>query len=87
MNENSRVLEFGCGFGEILRIWTQACGITGKGIEFRDYAVKRALKKMSENNLNGKIEIIHADGKNYEDKEKYDFLACIGASFIWGKLQ
>ncbi len=85
LREGSRVIEFGSGFGEILAIWAKAYGITGVGIELREYACDRSRKKMDELGLADKIETVHGKGAEYKFEERsYDVAACIGATFVFG---
>lgn len=88
LNPNSRVIEFGCGYGEILALWAEAFGISGVGIELRDFACERARKKMIAKGLADRIEIICEDGAKYKFEEgAFDVAACIGATFIWDDFQ
>jgi SAM-dependent methyltransferase len=85
LKKDSRVIEFGCGFGEILVLWAEEFGISGIGIDVRKYACDRANKKISDRKLNDRIEIVCGNGAEYPfTKQGYDVAACIGASFIWG---
>ena len=85
LRNGSRIIEFGCGFGEVLVLWAKEYGITGIGIDIREYACERAKKKIKEQGLDKSIEIICGNGAEYEfDKQGFDVAACIGASFIWG---
>ena len=85
LKEGSRVIEFGCGFGEILALWGTAFGISGVGIDIRQYACDRARKKIRDQGLDGCIEIVCGKGAEYEfQKGIYDVAACIGASFVFG---
>jgi SAM-dependent methyltransferase len=85
LKEGSRVIEFGCGFGEILALWGGAFGISGVGIDIRQYACDRARKKMRDRELADRIEIVWGKGAEYDfEKGSYDVAACIGASFVFG---
>lgn len=85
LKKDSRVIDFGCGFGEVLALWGQHFGILGIGIDVREYACQRASKKMSERGFADRIEIVCANAAQYPfAKQTFDVAACIGASFIWG---
>ena len=85
LKEGSRVIDFGCGFGEVLALWAETFGISGIGIDIREHACDRARKKMVERGLDGRIEIVCANAAEYTFEEgSYDAAVCIGASFIWG---
>ena len=84
LNENSRVIEFGCGYGEILALWAEHFGVSGVGIDIRQHACDRARQKMFDRGFADRIEIVCANGAEYEFEEHaYDVAACIGATFIW----
>ncbi len=85
LKKGSNVIEFGCGFGEILVLWAKAFEISGIGIDIREYACERADKKIKDKELSHRIEIVCGNGADYDfEKGAFDVAACIGASFIWG---
>jgi SAM-dependent methyltransferase len=85
MGEGSRVIDFGCGFAEPLVLWAQKFGITGIGIDVREYACGRARKKIAAAGLENRIEIVCGNAAEYEFAvQGFDTATCIGASFIWG---
>lgn len=85
LGPRSRVIEFGCGFGEVLAIWAEAYGIGGVGIDVREHACERARQKMAARGLADRIEIVCGKGAEYAfEPGAFDAAACIGASFIWG---
>ena len=86
LKPGSRVIEFGCGYGEVLALWGKHYGITGVGIEIRPLACQRARQKMAEKGLEGRIEIAEGPGAEYAfEPYSYDVGACVGASFVWGE--
>jgi SAM-dependent methyltransferase len=88
LKEGQNIIDFGCGFGEVLAIWNRSFGIKGIGIDIREYACERARKKMKDLGISDDIEIICGNGAEYEfQKQGYDVAICIGASFIWGDFQ
>jgi SAM-dependent methyltransferase len=85
LKKGSNVIDFGCGFAEVLVLWAEAFGISGIGIDIRQHACERAIKKISDCGLSDSIEIVCGKGDEYSfEKGTYDVAACIGASFIWG---
>jgi protein-L-isoaspartate O-methyltransferase len=85
LKEGTKVIEFGSGFAEVLVIWAEAYGISGMGVELREYAHERAVKKIEKRGLSDKLKVFCGDGSKFEfEKGAYDVAACIGASFIWG---
>ncbi len=88
LKAGSRVVEFGCGYGEVLALWATHFGISGLGIELRPQACERARQKMAARALAERIEIVCADGAAHAvEAGAYDAAACVGASFIWGGFQ
>ena len=85
LKEGNRVIEFGCGYGEVLALWAKQFGACGTGIDIREHVCNRARKKMSKLGLTGRIEIICANAAEHSfGKQVFDVAACVGASFIWG---
>jgi SAM-dependent methyltransferase len=78
------VIDFGCGFGEMLALWGEAFGIGGVGIDIRPYACERARSKMAARGLSDRIEIVCEHAASYDfTPETYEVATCIGASFVW----
>ena len=85
LGNDSRVIDFGCGFAEPLVLWAKEFGIQGVGIDVREYACERAKARVSEAGLADRIEIVCGDGAQYSfEEQSYDAATCIGASFVWG---
>jgi len=84
LNESSRIIDFGCGYAEMLVHWASEFGISGVGIDIREQACRRARKKIAEKGLNKRIEVVCGKGADYKFKEhEFDIATCIGATFIW----
>jgi cyclopropane fatty-acyl-phospholipid synthase-like methyltransferase len=84
LEPGQKVIDFGCGFGEVLRLWAEEFGISGVGIDVRPYACERARQKMASRGLSERIEIACSDGQAYDfQANSYDVATCIGATFIW----
>ena len=85
LQPGSRVIDFGCGYGEALVLWAEAYGISGVGVDVRPHACARAIMKAAEHDLTERIEIVCARGDEYAFEEgSFDVATCIGATFIWG---
>ena len=85
LRENSRVIDFGCGYAEALVLWAERFGIQGTGIDVREHACERARQKVATHGLSERIEIVCANGAQYAFEENvFDAATCLGASFIWG---
>jgi SAM-dependent methyltransferase len=85
LNNKSRVLDMGCGFGEALALYGQEFGVSGIGVDIREYACQRATQKLNERGLGGRMQVFCANGAEYAfEKGAFDAAMCIGATFIWG---
>ena len=85
LQPGQRVIDFGCGFGEMLRLWGEAYGVNGVGIDVRARACERARHKFSRIGWQDRFEIVQARGEEYAfAPASYEVAACIGATFIWG---
>ncbi len=84
LGKESEVIDFGCGFGQTLALWAKSYGISGIGIDVREFACERAIRKMRQEGLSDQIQIVCSDAAEYQFQEHYfDVAACIGATFIW----
>ena len=84
LQPESQVIDFGCGFGEVLALWGEHFGISGVGVDIREYACQRARQRLTKANLDERIEIICANVTKYSiDQHAFDVVICTGASFIW----
>lgn len=88
LKPGNHVIDFGCGFGEVLSLWAKQFGISGIGIDIRENACARARRKIIEQGLADRIEIVCGDAAKYSfERRAFDVAACIGATFIWGGFQ
>lgn len=88
LNEDTRVIDFGCGYGELLALWGVNFGISGAGIDIREFACERAENRMADHGLDGRIEIIHQDIRKLNlDEMDFDIAVGMGISFIRGSFR
>lgn len=88
LESGQEVIDFGCGYGELLRLWGDAYGINGVGIDVRARACQRARRKLARNGWQDRFEIVQGDAGAYAyEKGRYHVAACIGATFIWQDFQ
>ena len=84
LKEGDRVLDMGCGFGELLVLWAERFGIRGVGVEVRSYACDRAREKIEARGLADRLEIVCRGGADHPvPPNSYDAIICLGATFIW----
>ena len=72
LNENSRVLDLSCGYGTMLKIWNEAFGIRGVGIDRETEFIETGMKRMA----NSRIRLIAADMFDYNEYEQFDLVVC-----------
>jgi SAM-dependent methyltransferase len=85
LKPGSRIIDFGCGNGEVLALWAEKFGISGVGIDVREHACQRARQKMKHKGLSDRIEIVCASGSEYRfEPHRFEAALCVGATFIWG---
>jgi SAM-dependent methyltransferase len=88
LKQGSRVIDFGCGFGEVLALWADEFDISGIGIDIRPAACERARQKMRARGLSDRIGIACMNAAEYPaELFSFDLAACIGATFIWDSFQ
>jgi cyclopropane fatty-acyl-phospholipid synthase-like methyltransferase len=81
-----RVLDIGCGKGELLIRLAELSNISGVGLDLSPYFIKDCRDKKNERIPDAHIEFLEIDGAKYalEKDSLYDLSICMGASFIFG---
>ena len=88
LNPDTRLIDFGCGYAEPLKLWGEAYGISGVGVDIREHVCDHARAKLARAGLADRIEIVCSPGADYDFPEhSYDVATCLGASFIWKGFQ
>jgi len=83
--EGGRVLDVACGKAEFLCLAAEAYAVMATGIDLSPYAIKAARKNVETRGLADRIELLHADGGEYEPNapESLDLASCIGAAWVY----
>ncbi len=85
LSSKKRIIDFGCGKGELLRLWAENFGITGVGVELREDVCKAATDKIKSAGLSKKISIVQSKTTEFNfPKGGFDIAVCIASSFTWG---
>ncbi len=79
-----RVLDLGCGSGEMLCTWARDHGIIGTGIDMSQLYIEQAKLRAEELGVPNQVKFIHSDAAGYVSDEKVGLAACVGATWIAG---
>ncbi|MEV0774684.1 SAM-dependent methyltransferase [Streptomyces sp. NPDC050433] len=81
--DGGRVVDLGCGWGELLlRMVDAAPGSTGDGVEKDPAAVARGRRLAQERGLDGRV-TFHESSADVWSGTGYDLAVCIGAVHAW----
>lgn len=80
MNSNTSVLDLCCGYGEMLKIWHEAFGIKGTGVDISGEFINQGKKRLEAAGIKD-ITLICANVLNWVTNEKYDFVCLSGEEF------
>ncbi len=84
LESGARVLDLGCGSGEMLCTWARDHNIIGTGIDMSQLFTEQAKLRADELGVADKVKFIHGDAAGYVSDEKASVAACIGATWIGG---
>ena len=73
LNESNRVLDLCCGYGTVLKIFSEAFGITGVGVDRDESFISIGKRRLKEAGIE-KVSLICDDVTEYMDDEKYDMV-------------
>jgi len=81
----SKVLDMGCGKGELLVRLAELYDIAGIGVDVSPYFIKDARERKKQRVPDSDIRFLEIDGMDYkpEKDEIFDLTICLGASFIY----
>lgn len=75
LNENSKVLDLCCGYGTVLKVWSEVFGISSTGVDICKDFIHIGKKRLKESNIDT-VTLIHKDVTKYKDDIKYDVVIC-----------
>jgi cyclopropane fatty-acyl-phospholipid synthase-like methyltransferase len=75
LNENSKVLDLCCGFGTVLKVWSEAFGISGVGVNLGEDMISAGKERLNQAGVE-KISLICENVTKYSDNKKYDVVIC-----------
>ena len=75
LKEGDTVLDLCCGYGTLLKVWTEAFRICGTGVDLNEEFLSVGRDRMQKNKISD-IALICGDVTTYQDNEKYDVVIC-----------
>jgi len=86
LGHGDRVLEIATGKGEFIIRLAEQYHIEGIGVDISPHHVSDAKEKHRQRIPDAKLSFIEMNGADYqpEERESFDLLSCIGASWIYG---
>ena len=70
-----KVLDLCCGYGTLLKIWREAFGIYGVGVDRELSFLDIGAKRLEKQGIGG-VQLIHEDVTKYRDETQYDVVIC-----------
>ena len=80
MNHSSSVLDLCCGYGEMLKIWHEAFGIRGIGVDICGEFIQQGKKRLDACGT-ADVTLIESDIFKWHSNEKYDYVCLSGEEF------
>jgi SAM-dependent methyltransferase len=86
LKQGARVIDIGCGKGEMLIRLAERYHIKGVGVDKSPYCIREAAESKRKRAPQADLKFLEMDGAQYkpENGEPSDFAMCIGATWIYG---
>ncbi|MDD4494696.1 MAG: methyltransferase domain-containing protein [Eubacteriales bacterium] len=72
LNDSTSMLDFCCGYGEMLKLWSEAFNITGIGIDRENSFIEAGTLRLKSD----RIKLVTGDIFKHNFEEKYDVVVC-----------
>ncbi|MCV2395113.1 methyltransferase domain-containing protein [Actinotalea sp. M2MS4P-6] len=82
----ARLLDLGCGSGELLSTWARDHHVTGLGVDANPDFIAHARARADELGVTDSVRFVEADATGYVADDAVDVAACVGATWIGGGL-
>lgn len=83
-NKETSVLDICCGYGEMLKIWSEAFGINGLGVELHDQYVKDGNDRLVKASVYPRVKLVQGDAKDLKIEDKFDIVCLSGEDLFDG---
>ncbi|MFB9877795.1 SAM-dependent methyltransferase [Planobispora siamensis] len=88
LRSGMRLLDLGCGKGEMLCQWSRAHGIEGVGVDISEVFLDGARARAAELGVSGRVRFEHGDAGAYRaEPGSFDVVSCLGVTWIGGGLE
>ena len=88
LGPESHVLDVACGKAGPAVILASAFGCRVVGVELRAAFADEARKRVAAAGVQSLVDVHTADGKTFPvEPESFDAALCLGATFVWGRMQ
>lgn len=79
-----RVLDIGCGKGELLIRLAELYQASGIGVDLSPYSIHECIEKQNKRAPGADLKFLLMDGASYRPEAPFDIAVCLGACFIFG---
>ncbi len=86
LRPGTRILDLGCGSGEMLCTWARDHQATGTGVDLSTAFIAAARARAAELGVTGRVSFVHGDAAGYVASKPAGIAACVGATWIGGGL-
>ena len=86
LRAGDRVVDLGCGSGELLCTWARDHAVVGTGIDLSSAFVAAAGARARELGVADRVRFVHGDAAGHVEPAAYDVACCLGATWIGGGL-
>ncbi|MEW2359745.1 methyltransferase domain-containing protein [Spirillospora sp. NPDC029432] len=86
IGSGTRILDLACGKGEMLCRWAAEYGSSGHGVDLSEVFLAAARERAAELDVAGRVTFERGDAGSYRAPERYEAVACLGATWIGGGL-